>query len=564
MNKKRYKQDRFTSLAAEHIIISRQLDTQRYFCLLPIILLIALFFVAILGIIAPSIVSAQKQLGLKITGDGVANPVTFSLEELQSMEQYEHIYSTVNTWPTKRWYVGKGIKLRDLLAIADLKKDAQLIVFTSTDGYSITLTVQELLRDSRYYFPGLMENSASDGSIPGSPEGALEVEPILALLSAEGSNNPAHMNDMNSLQLICGQRVVNEQTNTLFLKYVEKIEVLTIEPAQWDNPRVNIGSGQVAAGTLLELNTKGSDADKIYFTTDGSIPTINSPMFNWSAKRWWSQRPDTLSSINKPIEIKEGTVIKAITIGPGRADSEVVTFIYQIGDPNQPQIPGGPPQDITLDEEHLQLPAGASFELRATVGQDHTFDQRVTWTSSDTSVAVVDNNGLVTVVGLGTAVITVITEDGALTASCEVTGINKHTANKITEDGQSSNIEDEEQVELLEAPQQQLPVQPRAEAEGSVDHFMDSEKQPDFPAEQQLGKEEWQYLESRGKTEQFNNAAQVAGEPGLVYEVSATGILDELPDQSNSLRAGMLISFSCLFFYGAVRRYREYLKEVAR
>jgi len=197
-----------------------------------------------------------------------------------------------------------------------------------------------MLKDPRYCFPGLQENSINDGSIPGSIEGAEEVEPILALLTAEGSNNSEEMNDMNALQLICGQRAVSEQTNNLFLKYINKIEVLTTEPLQWDNPRVNIGSGEVPAGTLLELNTKGNDTDKIYFTTDGSTPTINSPMFNWSAKRWWSQRPDSLGSINKPIEIKEGTVIKAITIGPGKADSEVVTFIYQIGDPDQPQIPG--------------------------------------------------------------------------------------------------------------------------------------------------------------------------------------------------------------------------------
>jgi len=40
----------------------------------------------------------------------------------------------------------------------------------------VTFTVKELLADRRYYFPGLKENHQSDGSIPGSPEDAKEVE----------------------------------------------------------------------------------------------------------------------------------------------------------------------------------------------------------------------------------------------------------------------------------------------------------------------------------------------------------------------------------------------------
>ena len=107
----------------------------------------------------PALLSVQ----LEITGDGVASPVTFTLEQLQGMEQYQHVYSTINTWPTKSWYVGQGVKLSDLLAIANIKPNARLIIFTSSDGYSVTLTVRELLEDPRYYFPGLQENSATDG-----------------------------------------------------------------------------------------------------------------------------------------------------------------------------------------------------------------------------------------------------------------------------------------------------------------------------------------------------------------------------------------------------------------
>ena len=59
----------------------------------------------------------------------------------------------------------------------------------------MTLTVKELLKDKRYYFQGLKDNHPSDGSIPGSSDGAQEVKYILALVSAEGIDDPAAMNN---------------------------------------------------------------------------------------------------------------------------------------------------------------------------------------------------------------------------------------------------------------------------------------------------------------------------------------------------------------------------------
>ncbi len=300
---------------------------------------------------------------LTITGDGVSTSKTFTLAQLQAMEQYQHVYSAINTWPSKKWYVGKGVQLRELLNSAGLKGSAKQIKFISRDGYTVTLTVQELLRDKRYYFPQLKANDPNLGHIPGSPIGAEEVEPILALVSAEGTDNPAFMNDMDALLLMIGQRAVTEQNGHLFTKYVEKIEVLTADPGTWDKPRAEPGSGRVSAGTLVKLSNNNSDADKIHYTTDGSTPTIESPMYNWIASRWWSSRSDELDSINKPIEITKNTTIKAITIGPGKKNSEVATFTYtvtggavDISDRISP-LSGG---TIRLDDEAvIEIPAGA-------------------------------------------------------------------------------------------------------------------------------------------------------------------------------------------------------------
>ena len=52
---------------------------------------------------------------------------------------------------------------------------------------------------------------------------------------------------------------------------------------------------------MVTLSNLNSDDDKIYYTIDGSIPTLNSPMYNWIASRWWSARTDVLGTINHPI-----------------------------------------------------------------------------------------------------------------------------------------------------------------------------------------------------------------------------------------------------------------------
>lgn len=64
---------------------------------------------------------------------------------------------------------------------------------------------------------------------------------------------------------------------------------------------------------------------------------------------------------------------------------------------------------------------GATLQLGAAIVPENAANQRVSWNSSNESVAVVDESGLVTAVGSGKAVITVTTEDGEKTDQCEVT-----------------------------------------------------------------------------------------------------------------------------------------------
>ena len=77
---------------------------------------------------------------------------------------------------------------------------------------------------------------------------------------------------------------------------------------------------------------------------------------------------------------------------------------------------------ITLNKSSASLYTGDSETLIATVSPSNAYDKTVSWSSSNTSVATVDQNGKVTAVKAGTATITVSTTDGSnLSASCTVT-----------------------------------------------------------------------------------------------------------------------------------------------
>ena len=78
-----------------------------------------------------------------------------------------------------------------------------------------------------------------------------------------------------------------------------------------------------------------------------------------------------------------------------------------------------PATGVTLSETELPLVKGATATLTATVVPSDATNQKVRWSSNNTSVATVEN-GTVTAVSAGNASITVTTEDGNHTARCEV------------------------------------------------------------------------------------------------------------------------------------------------
>lgn len=81
-----------------------------------------------------------------------------------------------------------------------------------------------------------------------------------------------------------------------------------------------------------------------------------------------------------------------------------------------------PVTDVALTPDMATLSIGQTQQLAATIIPINATNIQVTWSSSDNTIATVDNNGLVTAVSAGTVTITVTTVDGSFidTASIEV------------------------------------------------------------------------------------------------------------------------------------------------
>ena len=165
----------------------------------------------------------------------------------------------------------------------------------------------------------------------------------------------------------------------------------------------------------------GITLDTIATTIDvGSTVTLNATIIPADASNknviWTSSDPN-VATVNKGVVtgVSKGTAtIRAASEDNPSVYAECVVTVNEV-------TPVIHVTGVTLDKTNLQLKVGETATLKATVVPSDASDKKVSWRSSDTKVVTVDSDGKVTAVGKGTAKITVITEDGGKTATCDVT-----------------------------------------------------------------------------------------------------------------------------------------------
>ena len=109
-------------------------------------------------------------------------------------------------------------------------------------------------------------------------------------------------------------------------------------------------------------------------------------------------------------------------------------------------------QSVSLNEINKSLKIGEEFKLTATVSPNNAKIKDITWSTSDASVATVDDTGKVVAKGAGEAKIKVTTKDQSKTAECSVQVISKvdlQTDEEITFD-KSLNVSEDNYISNVE------------------------------------------------------------------------------------------------------------------
>lgn len=103
-------------------------------------------------------------------------------------------------------------------------------------------------------------------------------------------------------------------------------------------------------------------------------------------------------------------------------NNDTTVYAHWVNDSIIPEDPSVLVTGVELNTSQVELDQiGDVYQLKADVKPAGATNKSVSWASSNPSVAMVDDNGSVTAVSNGTTTITVTTEDGDYTATCEVT-----------------------------------------------------------------------------------------------------------------------------------------------
>lgn len=109
-------------------------------------------------------------------------------------------------------------------------------------------------------------------------------------------------------------------------------------------------------------------------------------------------------------DTEESVEICGITVDGGYEASCIVNVRKEI-----------PIESVVLNKTNLYLEAGVQFQLEVLAyPEDTTYNQGYTWSTTDKSVAIVDEDGKISTLKNGKCVISVCTQDETISADCEI------------------------------------------------------------------------------------------------------------------------------------------------
>ena len=214
---------------------------------------------------------------------------------------------------------------------------------------------------------------------------------------------------------------------------VQDAEYITIQWVMYDGSKQErkvVVSDENGNIPLIDINISESEMT----IKEGESVTLTTTCYpdntTFSKKITWSSSDTNVATVDANgtvIAKSAGTAVITATTENGKTASCTVTVEKKLI----------PITEVCLDKSSATLPEGETTALTATVLPENTTDSKnVSWSSSNSEVAIVDANGTVTAKSAGTAIITATSENGK-TASCTVTVNKKDTYTGLRDvDGQ--------------------------------------------------------------------------------------------------------------------------------
>lgn len=281
----------------------------------------------------------------------------------------------------------------------------------------------------KFYFAEVTQDDA-DGYVTGTPVHI----PVQEIGKSTDSASEAHYYD-NKAMIV----VNSESADTI---------TLTIAPPSLDKLAQLIGkSFDATTGMLVDSPRQNKYYAIMYRTkgTDGGYRYVSrlKGQFNIPEETFQTENDGTdtnntqitFTGIYTEHEFAKGVYdgsnwspagVKGIVVDARYGLADVSNFFTAIQTPDSVQVNPEPHGDIPVTGVSVVPTAGSvtvgqTLTITASVAPADATNKAVTWSSSSDSIATVSDDGVVTGVAEGDATITVTTEDGGFTATCDVT-----------------------------------------------------------------------------------------------------------------------------------------------
>ena len=221
-------------------------------------------------------------------------------------------------------------------------------------------------------------------------------------------------------------------TKRNFTPYTEHLKLNTdgrhIVYAKLTNAEGNVTYLRTTSRIVIDTTPPeivGIEDGKTYYRDDGETITAY-PISDVTAI---DMNLDSFSVNGKPISISDADKTKSVSFSAPYEESCTYKFIAtdKAGNVTEKTVnvyyndKVVSVTGVSLNESSITLDVGGSKTLAATVTPENATNKKVRWTSDNETVATVSEDGVVTAVAGGTAVITATTHDGLFTATCTVT-----------------------------------------------------------------------------------------------------------------------------------------------